>query len=165
MRPCRLRRHTKRVPGCDPGYSLSPSSSLIYTRPLYILPPPSRKMVPSRLSRLLFIFLALAAPFTISSAQIAPVLDLPTELIPDGQPAPDNLLFLPLSGTVAKQRIDGLLVPSRLWSRQQEVTCTTNYSVCQGSQLCCPTGNVCCSGGFLPILGNHFHGGDVGDNS
>ena len=126
---------------------------LSYIRALLYTLSPSRNMGPSRLLRFLFIFLALAAPFTISSAQIAPVLDPPAELIPDGQPTPDNVLFLPLSGSVTKKRIDGLLVPSRLWSRQQEVTCATNYSVCQGSQFCCPNGNVCCSGEFLPLLG------------
>jgi hypothetical protein len=119
------------------------------------------RMGPLRPLYILFALLALATPFTIASAHLTSDLDPPT-LIPDNQRAPDNVLLLPLNGRLAKNRIDGLLVPSKLWSRQQEVTCATNYTACQGSQFCCPNGSACCPGGFL---GQFIRGEGVGDDS
>lgn len=108
-------------------------------------------MGPLRLLRLLFTLIALT---TLTSAQLVSALDPPT-LISNDQPTRDNVLLLPLNGQLAKKRIDGLLVPSKLWSRQTEAACATNYTACQGSQFCCPDGNVCCSGGFLVVLGQY----------
>jgi len=99
-------------------------------------------------------------PFTVTNAQLASVSDPSREPISDGQPVRDNVLLLPLNAQLAKERIDGLLVPSKLWSRQETITCPTNYTVCQGSQFCCPDGNACCSGGLLPLLDGHIHGRD-----
>jgi len=101
--------------------------------------------------RIFFALLAFSALFTVTGAQ-----DPPKERISDGQPLRDNALLFPLNGQLAINRIDGLLVPFKLWSRQQEVTCTTNHTACQASQFCCPDGNVCCSGGFFPVLVNTF---------
>lgn len=117
-------------------------------------------MGPLRLLHLLFTLLALT---TLSSAQIASALDPPT-LISNDQPTRDSLLLLPLNGRLAKQRIDGLLVPSKLWSRQTGAACPTNYTACQGSQFCCPDGNVCCSGGFLAVLGQYVREEAVDDD-
>lgn len=117
------------------------------------------------LLRPLHLFLAFLVVLTpITSAQFASVLDPPT-LTSDDQPAPDNALFFPLNRLLSKKRIEELLVPSKLWSRQQQVTCITNYTACQGSQFCCPDGNVCCPGGFLLLPGQYIRGeGEHGDS-
>jgi len=111
--------------------------------------------------RLFFALLAFSALFTLASAQEASVRGR----ISDGQPLRDNVLLFPLNGQLAGNRIAGLLVPLKLWSRQQEVTCATNHSACEGAQFCCPDGNVCCSGELFPVLCKHIYGGDVGDDS
>jgi len=105
------------------------------------------KMGPSRASHIFLISLALTALFAVSSAQNAPVLDPPMEMITDGKPLRDNVLLFPLFGQQSGNKINGLLGLSKFWSRQQEVACATNYTSCQGTQFCCPNGNVCCSGG------------------
>lgn len=109
-------------------------------------------MAPLRAFYLFIASLTFAAHFAIASAQDAPVLDLPRETITDGQSLRDNVLLLPLYGQLAKSQLDGLLVSPKFWSRQQQVTCTTNYTICQGTQFCCPGGNVCCSGQFLRLF-------------
>ena len=108
-------------------------------------------MGPLRAFHLFLISLAVSAPSIIASAQDAPILDPPREVITDGQPLRDNVLLFPLYGQLAKNTIDGLLFPSKLWSRQQQVACATNYTTCQGTQFCCPDGNVCCSSELLRI--------------
>lgn len=96
----------------------------------------------SRQLSLLSTFLACTALLVAASAQ-----DPPKELISDGQPLHDNALLYPQYGQLAGNQIDGLLVSLKFWSRQQQVTCATNYTECQGTQFCCPNGNACCSGG------------------
>ena len=106
------------------------------------------RMGPIRLLHLSLTLLAFSAPFTVASAQDASVSDPPNEMISEGQPLRDNVLLFPLYGQLASNQVDGLLLFLKLWSRQQEVTCATNYTACQGSQFCCPDGNSCCSGEF-----------------
>lgn len=115
--------------------------------------------------RLFLTLLALATPLTITSAQAASALDPVGGMISGGQPIGDNVLLFPLSGQLSKETIDGLLVPSKLWSRKQEATCATKYALCRGTQFCCPDGNVCCSGEFLSAPGQNTCGGDVDDGS
>lgn len=95
--------------------------------------------------RLFLTLLALATPFAVTNAQFG---SDPREAISDGRPVPDNVLLLPLNGHLAKNRMARLLVPSGLWSRQQELTCATNYAMCEGTGYCCPDGNACCAGQF-----------------
>ncbi|KAF9783293.1 hypothetical protein BJ322DRAFT_144354 [Thelephora terrestris] len=74
-------------------------------------------------------------------------MDSPTDMISDGQPLHDNVLLYPIYGQLAKNQVDGLLGSLKLWTRQQGVTCATNYTICQGSQFCCQSGSTCCTGG------------------
>ena len=124
--------------------------------------PPLTRMGLSQSFRLFLTLLALATPFAVASAQDVSVLDPPMEMISDGYPVGDNVLLFPLNAQQARNRIDGLLVLSKLWSRQQEVTCASNYTTCEGSGYCCPEGNACCSGKFL---GQRICGRDVGSDS
>lgn len=104
--------------------------------------------------RLFFTLFAFVAPLAVASAQDASVLDPPTDMISEGQPLRDNVLLYPLYGQPASNQLDGLLGSLKLWKRQQNVTCATNYTICQGSQFCCQSGNTCCSGEFLcPFVG------------
>ena len=127
---------------------------------------PVMRMGLPRPSRIFLVFLALVAVSTVTSAQSPSVLG-PRKLISDsGQPLPDNALLLPLNGQQASNnRLDGLLVLSGLRSRQQQVTCTTNYTACQGTDFCCPNGNMCCSGESSRFSAQRILGGDVGDDS
>lgn len=116
-------------------------------------PPSVVKMGPLRAFNFLLTFLVFAAPLTLASAQDTPILEPPREArVTDGQSLHDNVLLIPLYAQLAENRIDGLLVLSKFWSRQQNsVSCATNYTVCQGTQVCCPDGNVCCSSEFLRV--------------
>lgn len=109
--------------------------------------------------RLFLALVALTAASTITSAQDASFFD-PKKSVSDGQPVHDNALLVPLNGQLASNRIDVLLLPSKLRSRQQVPTCATNYTVCQGSDFCCPEGNACCPGesSRSPALGQHIRG-------
>jgi hypothetical protein len=108
-------------------------------------PQPAR-MGPFRPLHFFLTLLAVTVPFTVASAQDTPVLDRPNDKISHGQPLRDNVLLFPANGQLVRNQIDGLLGLSKLWSRQQQVACSTNYTQCQGTQFCCPTGNSCCSG-------------------
>ena len=116
----------------------SPPRSLLALSPLM-------RMGFFRPSRLFLTLLALSTASIITSAKDTSVSG-PRNLISGDQPPRDNALLLPLNGQPASNRIDGLLVMPRLWSRQQQLTCATNYSVCEGTEFCCPDGNACCSG-------------------
>ena len=102
-------------------------------------------------SRLFLALLALAnAPIT-TAAKSPSALDS-RESISDGQPTRDNVLLLPSNGQLSSNRIDALLVPSKLWPREQESICVMNYAACTGTEFCCPEGNVCCPGEFSLLL-------------
>ncbi|KAF9646309.1 hypothetical protein BDM02DRAFT_3118899 [Thelephora ganbajun] len=75
------------------------------------------------LLRILHFFLtllALTSPFAAAGAKATSVLDSPRGMTPDGQPLHDDVLLLPLNAQLARNQVDGLLVPSKHWSRQQE---------------------------------------------
>ena len=93
-------------------------------------------------------FLAFVIAPPVTAVKFPSALD-PRDLISDGRLELDNALLLPLSGQLASNQINGLLVPSKLWPREQESICATNYTTCVGTGFCCPDGNVCCSGESL----------------
>ena len=119
-----------------------------------------REMGPVRALHFFFALLAATIPFTaVSAHDTESVLDRPEEAFSYGQPLRDNVLLFPLDAQPARNKIDGLLSLSKLWSRQQQVACSTNYTICQGTQFCCPNGNACCSGEFLAFLRKPSTGG------
>jgi hypothetical protein len=122
------------IPSCPPPSAVDPF--------------PLARMKPLRLFCTL---LAFTAPFSAASAQYASVVDSSTDMISDGQPLHDNVLLYPIYGQLARNQVDGLLGSLKLWTRQQGVTCATNYTICQGSQFCCQSGSTCCTGELVRI--------------
>lgn len=136
-----------------------PSTPQPYYRLPLTLSLPLVRMGPLRPLRLFLTFAVLFAALTETSAQTSSALG---PKISDASPVRDNILLLPLNGQPATNRIDQLLLQSGLHRRQQQLTCTTNYTACEGTQFCCPDGNVCCSGESFSVLDHSTFGGGVG---
>ena len=111
---------------------------------------PSLQLLPALLALATLTVTAAESPFDSDSRK----------LISDGQPVIDNTLLLPLNGQLTRDRINGLLVPPKLWPRQQESICVANYTACVGTGFCCPDGSVCCPDEFSHPSANAFVEGE-----